>query len=130
MKKFSTFNGLFTRCPNIIPQNYDYIPQNTLQDNIAEKIEEESNNSSENNITDTEILHYPQNDNIIPFYNQNNQNNTEQLAETDKIDKNEVEDINQSQNYSQFKLSHNAKTILECMRLHDRIINDYNNSKK
>ena len=95
MKKFSTFNGLFTRCPNIIPQNYDYIPQNTLQDNIAEKIEEESNNSSENNITDTEILHYPQNDNNIPFYNQNNQNNTEQLAETDKIDKNEVEDINQ-----------------------------------
>ncbi len=135
MKKFSTFNGLFTHCTTNIPKN---LGQNLKQEdmgnsNFEEKLEDIKNlnqtdipkNNTENN---EDFLHYPQADNNFQFENVENSNSN--APDNTEKDDNIQKETENSPNYSEYKLSHNAKMILECMRMHDKIINNFDKSAK
>lgn len=135
MKKFSTFNGLFTHCGTILPKN---LGQNLKQEDVInenfDEVHDDSKNFNQSNNANSnqenkEILHYPQSDNDYPFTNVEKSN-------FQSIENKENEEIAQNNeqenypNYSEYTLSHNAKMILECMRMHDKIINNFDKSIK
>ena len=82
-------------------------------------------NNTENN---EDFLHYPQADNNFQFENVENSNSN--APDNTEKDDNIQKETENSPNYSEYKLSHNAKMILECMRMHDKIINNFDKSAK
>lgn len=129
MKKFSTYNGLFTHNPTVFPQSITQ--KNNEQTSFSTYQNNDSNaqDNTEQTETQEQILHYPQSKQDYPFMQSTpNIPNSEQ-PKNDKVteDSNKAEEL---PDYSDYKLSHNAKFILECMRMHDKIIGQHEKSSK
>ncbi len=129
MKKFSTYNGLFTHNPTVFPQSITH--KNNEQTNFSAY--QSTNTNARENTEETEvqgqILHYPQSEQDYPFIQAKPNIPNNEQSKNDKVpeDSNKTEDL---PDYSDYKLSHNAKFILECMRLHDKIIGQHEKSSK
>lgn len=182
MKKFSTYNGLFTGCPSIITQPSYSETRNSTEDTntfpTSQNDELTSNNfdyaeqknrsytsnfpqSETEQEKQTEIFHYPQSEGDYDIFNQsstekaqtaqhNNKNfnqnndkvnyfmqnnNSAQSNSQSASDKQTTSNQNAKEkaNTNSFQekkaeniLSQKAKVILECMKMHDRIIQNYN----
>lgn len=122
MKKFSTFNGFFTHCPNISNINSNNAQQSQTDNKCVddenanytqeETIPQNSNIQVENSQTQEfePPLHYPQSDD---YFSQLSPNQTKK----DNADTNNAFDSNVTP-----ELTIHAKSILQCMREHDNII--------
>ncbi len=160
MKKFSTYNGLFTGCPTFIPtdnsMNFnDTIPNNDTNqaelDNDSsnfnyaqnnEELQENTNNYEEpnqinaenytnyneynakNHLKNKEYVHYPQDS--YNFGREANTQSNKQKEEANNTAPQTVEEkTNTTQNNVVYKASDNAQILLNCMRQHDKIMQNF-----
>ncbi|MDE6566006.1 MAG: hypothetical protein K2L47_02930 [Clostridia bacterium] len=132
MKKFSTYNGLFSHNPTIIPHS---LPQNNninqnFENSLSNDRQETKNNEcfDETN-TQGQFMHYPQSEQNYPLPDLPTNDNKEAQSNKNVMEESENKQDNLP-DYSNYTLSHNAKIILECMRMHDKIISQYEHSNK
>lgn len=129
MKKFSTYNGLFTHNPTVFPQSVTQKNNEQTSFSTYQNTDSNAQDNTEQTETQEQILHYPQSEQDYPFMQSrsNIPNIEQQKDEKMPEDSNKTEEL---PDYSDYKLSHNAKFILECMRMHDKIIGQHEKSSK
>ncbi len=129
MKKFSTYNGLFTHNPTVFPQSATQKNNEQTSFSAYQNTDSNAQDNTEQTETQEQILHYPQSEQDYPFMQSkpNIPNIEQQKNEKVPEDSNKTEEL---PDYSGYKLSHNAKFILECMRMHDKIIGQHEKSSK
>lgn len=129
MKKFSTYNGLFTHNPTVFPQSATQKNNEQTSFSAYQNTDSNAQDNTEQTETQEQILHYPQSEQDYPFMQSkpNIPNIKQQKNEKVPEDSNKTEEL---PDYSGYKLSHNAKFILECMRMHDKIIGQHEKSSK
>ena len=129
MKKFSTYNGLFTHNPTVFPQSVTQKNNEQTSFSTYQNTDSNAQDNTEQTETQEQILHYPQSEQDYPFMQSkpNIPNIEQQKNEKVPEDSNKTEEL---PDYSGYKLSHNAKFILECMRMHDKIIGQHEKSSK
>lgn len=129
MKKFSTYNGLFTHNPTVFPQSATQKNNEQTSFSAYQNTDSNAQDNTEQTETQEQILHYPQSEQDYPFMQSkpNIPNIEQQKDEKVPEDSNKTEEL---PDYSDYKLSHNAKFILECMRMHDKIIGQHVKSSK
>ncbi len=129
MKKFSTYNGLFTHNPTVFPQSATQKNNEQTSFSAYQNTDSNAQDNTEQTETQEQILHYPQSEQDYPFMQSkpNIPNIEQQKNEKVPEDSNKAEEL---PDYSGYKLSHNAKFILECMRMHDKIIGQHEKSSK
>ncbi len=135
MKKFSTYNGLFTRCPTkIIPnieqnnQEYNQNFDSNKQDNMSNENYSTQNEMQNNSLKQNEqnFAHYPNSNKDIPSYfkTENFKKNNEQTNKTSMPDnlKENTFATNSADPNEINTLSSKAKNIFKCMQNHDNIM--------
>lgn len=165
MKKFSTYNGLFTGCPSTINVNStqeNYQLENDMPTMSNESATDKDILQNSESQTQTDIFHYPQSEKDYDIFNQNqinnittkpnnmnfaqnndkindyaqgnvkqfSQNNENNLQTNTTLTDNENQNTNLSQNeHTENTLSKKAKFIFECMKMHDKIIQNFEDKR-